>query len=96
MSELIRSKRFWCGYVVGITVCLIGLLIGMLAANITDEQQGTEAFILPSIRQIQQQINDMGYPIKVDGKLGPETQEAWQKARADQTMLQMLEKGGMK
>jgi hypothetical protein len=40
---------------------------------------------LPSISQIQEQLVCLGYPVKVDGRVGRETIEAWDKAYCEQS-----------
>ena len=101
VTEILESKMSTKDKILITTmfVCLITatvLALIIIAAKITEEPVGTEAQYLPTIAEVQRQIQDMGYDIEVDGRLGPKTEEAWDRACADQIMLEMLKKGGMK
>lgn len=59
---------------------LLGLTIIVLCgvlcwANLPQEVE----VALPTFRQLQQQLVDLGEDIEVDGKIGPKTLSAWEK-----------------
>ena len=72
-----------------IFVFALGFSIAMLVDSKTDGPPSPDlstdvvkesGAVLPSIFNIQRQLVELGYEIKVDGKIGPETLTAWDEA----------------
>ena len=48
------------------------------------------AFILPSIMDVQRELNRRGYKLKVDGLCGPATQAAWDAECGNQYAIEFM------
>ena len=85
-------------------LCLIATaLIVLFIANILSPdgatlapaaKEGSPAGVILSPMGIQRQLVELGYKIKVDGKLGPETMAAWNKAYGEQCHIENMRKAG--
>ena len=63
---------------------LFGLLCGLCWNFAGEEVQPEVKHDLPSISQIQEQLVCLGYMVRVDGRIGKETVDAWDKAVCNQ------------
>jgi len=63
---------------------LFGLLCGLCWNFAGSEVEPEVKHDIPSISQIQEQLVCLGYPVRVDGRVGKETIEAWDKAVCEQ------------
>ena len=86
MRFLDKSLKF-------IVAVLFGLLCG-LCWNFANPRivQPKVKHDLPSISQIQEQLVCLGYLKKVDGRIGKETIEAWDKAYCEQSAARYFKK----
>lgn len=89
-----KMRIFWISLIVGF---IVGTIVGgivMIRIMFYAPQQGSERLpvvsdvsitsSLPSIFDIQEELNRRGYGLKVDGEPGPKTRAAWDEALCDE------------
>lgn len=84
---MIMNRFFRC-IVITVIFGAVTLLAGwMVRVTMNEKPVSTLSVIepavidhLPTIVDVQRKLNAMGYVIAVDGRLGPETQKAWDAA----------------
>ncbi len=87
---------FLCGFIVGLALAFVIILYfstkpdGTTLTPVVKEEN--PAGVLLSPIGIQRQLVELGYDIKLDGKLGPETMSAWNKAYGRQCHIKNMRK----
>ncbi len=95
MTELKVTTVIW-----GLMLIAIVLLIIMITTKPRTTTQPLSvkeenpAGALMSPIGIQKQLVELGYDIKIDGKLGPETMSAWNEAYGEQCHINNMRRGG--
>jgi len=90
-----KHVKFWPITTIGILGFIAGLSLG-LCIGLEPQPVGKRpaANTLPSIAEVQQRlVDEYRAKITVDGKLGPATQRAWDKACCDQHCLALWPTG---
>lgn len=89
-----RADWFTTGFFVGIaaTVLFCVWIAKHYPSTIPQETYAIQFKTFPSVRDWQWELKQRGYEIKVDGRLGPDTEKAWGQALGDWWGIFYIEK----
>ena len=76
-------------------IVLIGVICWALPVQTVQSIQNVHTQI-PTFRELQQQLVDLGYDIEVDGRIGKKTISAWEKEICNQHAIKAFERWAKK